>query len=80
MKILGSMIVLAGLACSGGAFAAMPVPPAMSVTVGEGVLQEVQYRGERRGYRRCFNEVRRVRFIDRFGRPRVRVVERRVCR
>lgn len=80
MKIFGSMIILAGLAFAGGASAAMPMPAGIGVTTGESLLQDVQYRGERRGYRRCFNEVRRVRFIDRFGRPRVRIVERRVCR
>jgi hypothetical protein len=80
MRILGSMIILAGLAFAGGASAAMPVPAGLGATAAEGLLQEVQYRGERRGYRRCFNEVRRVRFIDRFGRQRVRIVERRVCR
>ena len=77
MTGLARMFLLAGLAVGGGASAALP-NPATSVDASAGrLLQEVQYR---RGRPRCFTEVRRVRFIDRFGRPRVRIVERRVCR
>lgn len=77
MRMMGSMVILAGLAFSGLASAAMPVPAALGATADAGLLQDVQYR---RGRPRCFIETRRVRFIDRFGRQRVRIVERRVCR
>jgi hypothetical protein len=46
-------------------------------------LEEAQYgappgRGRRR--RRCWIEARRIRFRDRWGRLRTRIVEREVCR
>ena len=77
MTGLARMFLLAGLAVGGGASAAMPNPAASIDPWSGQLLQEVQYR---RGRPRCFTEARRVRFIDRFGRPRVRIVERRVCR
>lgn len=78
MKYFAALAVLFTLSLPGGASAASPFTIGSGVEIPpEPLLQPVQY--GRRGPR-CFTEVRRVRFIDRFGRPRVRLVERRVCR
>lgn len=72
LGLLGAMLL------GGGAQAAMPLPAASVLTAGVGEWAE-QVRDRGRG-QRCFYETRRVRFIDRFGRPQLRVVQRRVCR
>lgn len=78
MKILAAALLLAGLSMTGGASAAGAFNTGSGLNIpSEPAFQNVQYR---RGRPRCFTEVRRVRFVDRFGRPRVRVVERQVCR
>jgi len=78
MKTLAAALLLTGLAFSGGASAAGTFNTGSGLNIpAEGGFQEVQYR---RGRPRCFIETRRVRFIDRFGRPRVRVIQQRVCR
>ncbi len=77
MKTLALAVVLAGLSMAGQATARDRYTTGGLEIPSEGLMQEVQYR---RGGPRCFTQVRRVRFVDRFGRQRVRVVERRVCR
>ena len=66
---------LAGLGIGSGVAAAMS-KPAASVDASPGqLLQEVQYRCREL---RCSIGLRRVSFIDRIGRPGVRIGERRV--
>lgn len=46
-------------------------------------VEDIQYSGppgRGRGRRRCWIETRRLRFRDRRGRMRIRIVEREVCR
>lgn len=74
MRNVALVMLLGVLSFAGEARATQPW--GTNLLGGDPQLLNVQYR---RGPR-CFLQTREVRFIDRFGRPRVRVVQRRVCR
>ena len=70
------LMVLAAWGWAQPAFA----EPGIGGGTSAGLLQESPWRGREPGAPRCYAELRRVHYLDRLGRPRVRSVARRVCR
>ena len=71
MRILWIVAVMGGVAVLPASAA-----PGIGGGTSAGLLQESPLRDGPR----CFMQARQIRFIDRFGRPRVRLVRREVCR